>query len=251
MVMLLFGLSALPAQGAAPAPALLQPSPRPAIDPLHRLNAGAGVEAGHITGTIIDLNTGAPIAGVPVDVGGDIVTSDANGNYDHWLPVGTYSVSLALPAAQGTPAQGTVMVSVDPNVATVQHLNFRSPPAAEAAPVAAPAADIAPVGAPAPQAAKPPAAPKAKAKAPNRLPHTGSDGYGGWTWLVFGMALLMAGGLVGFGPVMNGRSAAMILRAQAVNVALLHGLLAAPVRPAPRPATEQNDLLAALLGLDR
>src|SRR5690242_15525001 len=109
IVMVIFGISALPALGAEPVNVMLQPSPRPAIDPLKRHN-GASLAMGHVTGTVIDQRTGAPAAGVVVSVGGDRVTTDANGNYDHWLPVGDYLVALELAGEQGVTEQDAVMV---------------------------------------------------------------------------------------------------------------------------------------------
>ena len=89
---------------------------------------------------------------------------------------------------------------------------------------------------------------------PKRLPRTGvdvaaADGSAGWRWLVFGMALLLAGGLVGFGPVLGGRSPALVLRAHAANSALLQALLTSPLRASAR-RPESDDLLAALLNVD-
>ena len=250
MVMLLFGLSTLTAFGAEPSRVPLQPSPRPAVNPLHR-SSGQGAQFGHVTGTVIDLATGAPVSGVSVRVGDAVVTSDANGNYDHWLPVGTYSVALLLPDGQGASAQAAVSVTVQANAATVQHLSFRS--------AAAPVAAVAPPAAPAPQAGTAPeksaasGAPKdLAATPPKRLPRTASTGYDAWTWLMLGALLLAAGGVVGFAPVLGGRSAALVLRAHAANMTLLRSLLAAPARPgrarpAPHAPARQGDLLAELL----
>jgi hypothetical protein len=241
IIMLMFGLSALPALGAEPTQVRMAPSPRPALAPVTN-SSGANVQTGHITGTIINVSTGAPSAGIAVNVGGVVVQSDVNGNYDRWVPVGNYTVTLVLATEQGTPAQDVMTVAVEPNAATVQHLNFRGQKPAPVAPVvAAPA-----VATPAPTA---PAAPAGAA--PKRLPRTGSAGSGPWIWLAFGAALLLAGGLVGFGPVMGGRSPALVLRAHAANSALLRTLLAAPMRPTPARATSENDdLLAALLQRD-
>lgn len=221
MLMMMLGVGALPAQGAErPMPAL-QPSPRPAINPV-RSGSGTSVQMGHVTGTVIDQRTGAPTAGVSVAVGGVTVTTDANGNYDYWVPVGSYPVALSISSEQGTPSQGSVMVDVQPNAATVQHLGFVSPaPAAPAAPAAQPAAPAAPAATPVP-APKPVAA----ARPPQRLPRTAENGSTPWLWIVFGMMLLMAGGVVGFAPLAGGRSARMVLRAQAANSALLRTLLA-------------------------
>ncbi|HJZ49002.1 MAG TPA: hypothetical protein VKE41_17620 [Roseiflexaceae bacterium] len=251
IVMLLFGMSVLPAQGAAPSPVRMAPSPRPALAP-NRQSKGA-LLMGHITGTVIDLNSGAPAAGVAVNVGGAIVQSDANGNYDHWLPVGTYTVTLALAAGQGTPAQNIMTVQVLADVATVQHLNFRGQQQAVAVPTAA-ATQPAAIAPTAVAGAAPAEAASAPAVMPKRLPVTGDSGTAAWMWLAFGMALLLAGGLVGFGPVLGGRSPAMVLRAHAANSALLRALLAAPALPArrvqARVAPASDDLLAALLAAD-
>jgi hypothetical protein len=238
--MMLFGFSAIPAQGAAPTRPMLQPSPRPPLQPTaSSKELTVAVDQGHITGTVIDLTTGAPMPGIMVDVGGTIVVSDANGNYDRWLSVGPHTVALVLASEQGAPAQDVMTVEVQPNASTVQHLNFRSPVA-----VVAPTATPVVVKEAAPAAAK----------GPKRLPRTGvdvgeADGSAGWRWLMFGMALLLTGGLVGFGPVLGGRSPAMVLRAHAANSTLLRTLLTSPLRAAaPRP--EGDDLLAALLEAD-
>jgi hypothetical protein len=250
IVMLLFGMSALPAMGAAPSPVRMAPSPRPALVPLK--GSSDAVLMGHITGTVIDLNSGAPSAGVAVRVGGALVWSDVNGNYDHWLPVGTYTVTLALADGQGTPAQDVMSVPVLADVATVQHLNFRSPQAAPAAPTAAAAKPAAVQPAvPTPTAVATAAPVAAGGVMPKRLPVTSESGSAAWLWLTFGMALLLLGGLVGFGPVLGGRSPALLLRTHAANSALLRTLLTAPAQPArlvaPRAAPARDDLLSALL----
>jgi hypothetical protein len=252
IVMLLFGMSALPAQGAAPSPVRMAPSPRPALAPMK--GSSDIVLMGHITGTVIDLNSGAPSAGVAVQVGGALVWSDVNGNYDHWLPVGTYTVTLALANGQGVPAQDVMNVPVLADVATVQHLNFRGQQAAPAAPTAAAAQPAAAQPAVATPTIAPAVAGGAPAVQPKRLPVTSESGSAAWLWLTFGVALLLAGGMVGFGPVLGGRSPALVLRTHAANSALLRTLLTAPVhavRPsAPRAAPSSDDLLAALLIVD-
>jgi hypothetical protein len=253
IVMLLFGMSALPALGAAPSSVRMAPSPRPALAPVN--GPSDTVLMGHITGTIIDLSSGAPSAGVAVSVGGTMVWSDANGNYDHWLPVGTYTVTLALADGQGTPAQDVLSVPVLADAATVQHLNFHGQQPAPAVPTAVaaqPAAVQPAVATPTAVAANAPAvAGGAPVGMPNRLPVTSESGSAAWLWLTFGMVLLLAGGLVGFGPVLGGRSPALVLRTHAANSALLRTLLTVPVqaaRPAsPRAAPAIDDLLAALL----
>ena len=246
IVMLLFGMSALPALGAAPSSVRMAPSPRPALAPVN--GPSDTVLMGHITGTIIDLSSGAPSAGVAVSVGGTVVWSDANGNYDHWLPVGTYTVTLALADGQGTPAQDVLSVPVLADAATVQHLGFRDKQPAPAAPTAADQPAAAPTAVAANATAVAGGAPVGMA---TRLPVTSESGSAAWLWLTFGMVLLLAGGLVGFGPVLGGRSPALVLRTHAANSALLRTLLTAPVqaaRPAsPRAAPAIDDLLAALL----
>jgi len=232
MLMIMLGAGALPAQGAERLVPSLQPSPRPAINPVRSGN-GTAVQMGHVTGTVIDQRTGAPTAGVSVTIGGVTVTTDANGNYDYWLPVGSYPVALSISSEQGTPSQGSVMVDAQPNSATVQHLGFVSPAPAVAAPADQQAAPAAPAATPVP-APKPVAA----ARPPQRLPRTAESGSTPWLWIVFGMMLLMAGGVVGFAPIAGGRSARMVLRAQAANSTLLHTLLAQP---------PVDELLAALL----
>jgi hypothetical protein len=242
IVMLLFGMSALPAQGAAPSSVRMAPSPRPALEPVK--GSSDTVLMGHITGTVIELGSGAPSAGVAVRVGGTLVWSDVNGNYDHWLPVGTYTVTLALADGLGVSAQDVLTVPVLADVATVQHLNFRGQ---QPAPAVVQPAVVAPTAVAENTPATTESAPVAM---PTRLPVTSESGSAPWMWLTFGMALLLAGGLVGFGPVLGGRSPALVLRRHAANSALLRTLLTVPaqsVRPASRAAQASDDLLAALL----
>ena len=239
IVMLLFGISALPALGAAPERPQLQPSPRPAIDPI-KSKGGGGVQMGHVTGTVIDLRTGAPAAGIAVLVGEAQAVTDANGNYDHWIEVGSYPVALSLSSAQGQASQGLIQVEVLAQTATVQHLSFMSPAPATAAVAPAPAAPAPP--APAAnhtQAGMAPAGISTQGL-PKRLPRTATSGgqSPALIWMAFGMLLLVMGGTVGFAPMISGRSAAALLRAQAHNSALLQSLLALP---------PVDDFLAALL----
>ena len=241
IVMVIFGVSTLPALGAEPTHVALQPSPRPAIDPLKH-HSGSSVEMGHITGTVIDQRTGAPAAGVIVSVGGDRVPTDANGNYDHWLPVGDYPVALDLAGAQGVAEQDTVLVSVQPSMPTLRHLSFHSLVPAVSVPAAAPAiAPIVVAAVPTAVAAQPAppaihtnaATPKVSmdpSAPPKRMPRTGSGNTAAWLWMAFGMMLLLSGGLVGFGPVLNGRSAAALIRTHAANRQLLYALLSQPAR---------------------
>src|SRR5262245_41867470 len=117
-LLMAFGAGVLPAQGAEPARGqaapLLAPSPRPTLAPTARPHGGSkGGGLGRITGTIIDLTTGAPTSGIKVNIGGTIVSSDANGNYDLWVASGPYAVALVLAANQGEAAQGQQMVDVN------------------------------------------------------------------------------------------------------------------------------------------
>lgn len=92
---------------------------------------------GRITGTVIDTTTGAPTAGVVVQVGDQLVTTDSNGNYDLVdVTPETYAVMLQMEAEQGTPAQDVIMVEVVADETVVQHLAFRSQVAPTATPTA-------------------------------------------------------------------------------------------------------------------
>jgi hypothetical protein len=126
--------------------------------------------AGRITGTVIDLTTGAPAPGIAVQVGDITITSDANGNYDRsGLTAGRYVVALALRAEQGTPAQGPITVELGADATIVQHLNFHS---------------LLPAPAATPTAATP----------PTTLPVTGGADDLAWPLMLLGLALLLGGG---------------------------------------------------------
>lgn len=153
--MLLIGLLLALSQGAPVASAQPQPQQRPTLTPLPptptRRPAGerdaTPAAAGRITGTVIDLSSGAPAPGVAVQVGEAVVTTDANGNYDRsGLPAGSYQVALALVAGQGAPEQGAVTIALAAGETVVQHLAFRSPQ--PAAPAASPAAAPTPAALP-------------------------------------------------------------------------------------------------------
>lgn len=140
---------------------------------------------GRITGTVIDLTTGAPVPGVAVRVGDTVVQSDANGNYDrNGLPAGDYPVQLLPTAAQGEPAQGEIVVALPAGATVVQHLALRSPVVAPAggAPGATPAS-----------AAPAEAAPVGPAPIPAELPRTGGVSGQGWLLIALGGALLGLG----------------------------------------------------------
>lgn len=199
MIMLLIGMGHFSAPGTALAMPQAQPSPRPTINPTPMLETPvtegpAEGETGRITGTIIDLSTGAPARGVTVEIGGVTVVSDANGNYDTWLLAGSYTVALKLAQDQGIPAQGPQSVQIAPGGTTVLHLSYRSRPAANSAPLAAP------VSAPAAAAVAAPSnisAPAGASSSPRRLPRTAEESNAAWLWLVFGVIFMFAGGMVG------------------------------------------------------
>jgi hypothetical protein len=135
---------------------------------------------------VIDLTTGAPAPGIAVAIGDVTVTSDANGNYDRWLPPGSYVVTLMLAAGQGTPAQGPITVDLAPDATVVQHLAFRSP-AAVSPTTAATVTPVPPAGGSLPAAGT----------APQTLPRTG--GGPGDAGMPLGLALGTLALLVGAG----------------------------------------------------
>lgn len=260
VLMVTIGVSALPAQGAEmprQTQPLLAPSPRPTLGPERR--GGDGVPSapatGRITGTVIDQTTGAPMPGVLVDIGGTLVTSDANGNYDLWVLPGSYTVALVLTPEVGTPSLDPQVAEVAADQTTVLHLNLRTPLAPSATPVA-PSATALPVK-PAPplesrvrpsNAARPPAAP--------RLPRTSEQDSNAWLWVAFGSMLLMGGVALEYGRSRRlAVATARVSRARTSydNARLLAGLLASTGReaqPQRKRAAESELLLAALLAAD-
>jgi len=260
VLMMLFGVSALPVQGAeldqAAAQPLLQPSPRPTLAPTSRShdNSKPGAGMGRITGTIIDLNTGAPMSGIQVNIGGVVVKSDANGNYDLWVAAGAYSVALVLDPAQGTPAQGQQMVDVGSGATVVLHLSFRGPQAPVATPVTTKNAPAVPAASGAPLANRAGGG-AARPHASPRLPRTAEQPNNAWLWMTFGALLLIGGVAFEFGRL---RRAPQLAGAPAPrpasgyeNARLLAALLtggAREVQPARRAASDI--LLAALLTSD-
>ena len=145
-------------------------SPTPTPRPEHR-DKSQPTATGRITGTVIDLTSGAPAPGIAVMVGDVTVTSDANGNYDRTgLPPGSYPVALVLAEGQGTPAQDQLTIMLAADATVVQHLFFRSQPATSPTPVAI--------------AAAPPAT----------LPPTSGPVPTGWLWVVLGLVAIGLGG---------------------------------------------------------
>lgn len=252
LLLMLFGLSAWPAQGAELARPAAQPSPRPTLPPTATRAAptatsggpsstpkshdGGSGAAGRLTGTIIDLTTGAPAPGIAVDLSGLRVVSDANGNYDHWLAPGSYQVALALAAGRGEPAQGPQTVEMQAGATVVLHLSFRSPPLPTATP--APASATPARARATPTAARAGAA--GRALAPTRLPVTGEQPGSAWLWLLIGAMLLAMGGALEFGGAR--------LRAALPAGSARFGGARIVEQATPRPAPQDPaDLLAALL----
>jgi hypothetical protein len=245
------GLSSLASMGVTPALAQVGPSPRPTLPPTpppdsreRRTAIGDAGPMGHITGTVIDLSSGAPVPGVNVLVGVETVPTDSNGNYDHWVPAGVISVTLTLAQGQGTPAQEMLMVEVRAGETTVQHLGFRSSPAqaptstvlpaATPMPVAPPAETAAPVVAMAPSVAMAPASPA-------RLPVTSATAESAaWLWIMVGAGLLLGGSLI-----LSRRPRPAYRPAPAD--ALLTQLLTVVPAPARTRAANDEELLARLL----
>ena len=174
--LLLAGLSSWGGRGIAAVHAQTQPPPRPTLTPAPTAkpssdNHSSEAANGRITGTVIDLTTGAPAPGVAVTVGDTTVTTDANGNYDRsGLAAGDYQVALVLAAEQGASAQAPIVVALAPDATVIQHLSFRSPPPAALTPTPAPAAQ------------------------PAALPITGGPADGAWLVLTLGL-MMIAGGV--------------------------------------------------------
>jgi hypothetical protein len=175
LCLFLVGLSAWSGSAISTAHAQTQPPPRPTLTPVatpkpSNNNHSSAPATGRITGTVIDLTTGAPAPGVAVKVGDTTVTTDANGNYDRsGLSAGSYPVALALADGQGVPAQGPIVVNLAADATVVQHLSFRSPQPAAPTPTAAPPA------------------------APTQLPKTGGPAEGGWLAAAAGLLMLACG----------------------------------------------------------
>jgi Carboxypeptidase regulatory-like domain len=159
-----------PAPSATPDQSRSTPTPTPKRAPGpnrddHKDEQPAAL--GRITGTVIDLTTGAPAPGIAVLVGDVTAITDANGNYDlPGLPADNYAVALALRAEQGVPAQESITVPLGAGATVVQHLAFRSPAPPTTAPAAAPL---------------------------TTLPATGGSVDSGWSLLALGAGLIVLG----------------------------------------------------------
>lgn len=190
---------------ATPASAgpMLQPSPRPPLPEDRGGSDPTPVPPGAITGTVIDLTTGAPASGVNVNVEGVIVTTDSNGNYErNNLPVGTYTVNLELDG-RGVPAQRALQIEVGGGDRVVVHLFFYSQlTPTPMPPTATPPAAMAPTSTPLPPPPSsgqvPPELPEtSRNQLPSTLPVTAGGAYAsplpvialGSLLLVFGLVL--------------------------------------------------------------
>jgi hypothetical protein len=231
--LLLWSASSTPAQHASAAEPQQYPEPAPER-PEPGLPGGGGgggggggrdaptpIPAGRITGTVVDQVTGAPVAGLPVQVGDQIVISDIHGNYErvHMLE-GTYEVRLLIDPSTGELLQAPIVVQLEDGENVVQHLYFASPllepttePTMPPATATAAPAEAEPTATPTPAAAPPqgagslpgslpvtghepaPVAPAVAPAMPNQLPATANNSTSGvpWGWVILAVLLLMAG----------------------------------------------------------
>jgi hypothetical protein len=132
------------------------------------------------------------VPGINVQVGDQVVRSDANGNYDrNGLPPGVYLVQLQLSAGQGEPVQGPLDITLPAGATVVQHLALRTPPEpTPSEPTAIPEATApqAPTEAPLPSVIVPVETP------PATLPRTASaTGTPTALLMLLGMALIGVG----------------------------------------------------------
>ncbi|GAB4115731.1 MAG: hypothetical protein Fur005_19870 [Roseiflexaceae bacterium] len=128
---------------------------------------------GRITGTVINLASGAPTSGIRVTVGDTTVTTDSNGNYDRsGLAAGTYTITL-IPPDGSSAAQGSLTITLADRETEVVHLAFT--PAATAVPIAPTATPVV---------------------VPAELPDTSGDETSLLALLVIGLALLIGGGFL-------------------------------------------------------
>jgi hypothetical protein len=233
VMLLMAGLSALlPGAAFAQQDPLPAPSPRPAVEFTEQSSGGGSAPdrsaiPGHIGGTVIDVVSSAPVPGMPVRIGDNIVTTDQDGNYGIWVSPGTYLVNVAPVPGQGDVVDGPMTVVVEPETPVIQHLRVALParqaPAAEPAPVV----EAAPV------------------EAPRRLPRTNDAADSAWLWVLSGIMLMSSG--IALSVLPSGRR---ILAARAAEVAHLsnQALLRRLLHERPTPRREKDEeLLRKLL----
>lgn len=259
----------------------LPPPARPPVDPIppdggsrgNDEDGGGGgskaiptpLPAGRITGTVIDQSTGAPVAGVEVIVGGVVVRTNADGNYERTgLLPGTYTVNLSLSPGQGTALQAPQTVVLEQNGTAVVHLYYApvQPTATPVPPTSVPFATPTPVpaaGASPPAPSIPGQLPVTSIEAPAgattntqvtapelrpaKLPITADSNQArmAWLWLMLGTALLIAGGLL----QLTTRSGRSLVLASATQ----RGSSSETMRKAPSTLSN-NALLMSLLTTD-
>lgn len=138
LIMVLLPLFVLPMAGAAPGnlPSLA-PSPRPPLSDGKKGGEGGGF-TGAIYGTITDLSTNLPGAGIEISINGQIVRTDGAGRYSiTGLHAGNYTVTPEM-RGQGTPAQTPVSVYVDGINSITVDLGYYSGPPPTATPQPSP-----------------------------------------------------------------------------------------------------------------
>jgi hypothetical protein len=145
IVLILLPLFVLPMAGAAPGnlPSLA-PSPRPPLSDGGKDGGGGGGVTAPNYGTITDLRTNLPGAGVEVSINGRIVRTDTVGRYSiTGLQAGNYTVNPEL-RGQGTCAQTPVSVYVDGINSITVDLGFYSGPPPTATPQPSPTVTLTP-----------------------------------------------------------------------------------------------------------
>jgi hypothetical protein len=134
---LLWGTNVAHAQDLPPRPTTIPTvAPTAAPRPAPGEEETAATLPGRITGTVIDQTSGAPTAGIAVQVGDVTVFSDANGNYgrDGLVP-GTYIVAVQPSASQGVTSEAPAAVLLESGATVIQHVAFRSPAPAAITPL--------------------------------------------------------------------------------------------------------------------
>jgi hypothetical protein len=139
-LMIILALLVWPVGSAPPAGGpMLAPSPRPPLgqdsgggsgdggsDSGGSSNSGSSGPTSAIVGTVTDLSTGQPGAGIEVSVNGQIVRTDTDGSYSiTGLTAGGYTVSPEL-GGQGEAAQSAVYVNVDGQNSVTVDLDYYS-----------------------------------------------------------------------------------------------------------------------------
>ncbi len=134
----------------------------------------------HIRGTVTDLSTNQPGAGIVVQINDVQVTTDSNGQYSlSGVAAGTYTVSLVLPG-EFKSAQDPVTVQVDGTNDAVVDLGYYSAPQTAAITETMAVSGTAVVTA------------TAVLPAPQTLPETGGNNGGIW-FAVAGMLFIFGG----------------------------------------------------------